>query len=488
VWFGVATRLGASWPDSGAIIAAGVERFFEPLSPRDAWFIYAERPDAPLDVGTVYVFEGEPRVPGGRGAAGIEETVFERLHLFPRYRQKLHRVALNLSHPVWIDDPDFDVGFHIRHEKLPEPANGAKARAAVARILSRPLPRNRPLWEMVGLHGLPDGRLMIVNRAHHAMVDGLAHRDIMTTMFDDSPEGTAVEPPPVPWSPRPAPGDLALVWHQLKGLWFGPPDPGPGPLIRIGLWLAAWRGFLQLGRSVITPRPRLFFNRNFGPRRTGRGLKVPLADFKALKQRYGATINDAVLAVIAEGLHRWLTARGERVPERIRVFVPVSLRVPGVKAETGNQISGLVFELPTGPMDMAERLKRINRTTGDLKRSKQALAADRLANLANWAPPSLLVLAGRVMATPNAGANMNVTNIPGPQEPLYTGGARLLEVWPFAPLYPSMALGVAVVSYCGEVYFGLGADPGVVDDVEVFAGHLRAGAEACRELARAPVE
>ena len=215
---------------------------------------------------------------------------------------------------------------------------------------------------------------------------------------------------------------------------------------------------------------------------------MPLADFKALKQRYGSTVNDAVLAVIAEGLHGWLTARGERVPERIRVFVPVSLRIPGTRAEGGNQISGMVFELPTGSMSMVERLKRINRTTGDLKRSKQALAADRLANLANWAPPSLLVLAGRVMSTPNAGANMNVTNIPGPQLPLYTGGARLLEVWPFAPLYPSMALGVAVVSYCGEVYFGLGADPGVVDDVEAFAGYLRSGAEACRELARAPVE
>lgn len=459
--------------------------FFEPLSPRDAWFIYAERADAPLDVATVYVFEGGSRVRGGRGAAGIEQTVADRLHLFPRYRQKLHRIALNLGHPVWIDDPDFDLGFHIRHEMLPEPVTGARARAAVARILSRPLPRNRPLWEMVVLHGLTGGRVLIVNRAHHAMVDGIAHRDIMTTLFDDSPEGTPVEPPPEPWRPRPAPGDVALVWHQLKGLLLDPGEPGPGPLTGVGLWLAAWRGFLQLGRSVITPRPRLFFNRSFGPRRTGRGLKVSLADFKALKQRYGSTINDAVLAVIAEGLHRWLTARGERVPERIRVFVPVSMRTPGVKADPGNRISGIVFELPTGSMGLQERLSRINRTTGDMKRSKQALAADRLANLANWAPPTLLVLAGRVMSTPNAGANMNVTNIPGPQQPLYTGGARLLEVWPFAPLYPSMALGVAVVSYNGDVYFGLGADPGVVDDVEEFAGHLKAAADACTELARA---
>jgi WS/DGAT/MGAT family acyltransferase len=461
------------------------ETFHEPLTARDAWFVYAERQDTPLDIGTVYVFEGGSRVPGGRGAAGIEDTIAERLHLFPRYRQRLHRVTLNVGHPVWVDDPHFDLGFHVRHEVLPQPAGGAQARAAVARILTRPLARNRPLWEMVVLHGLSGGRVVIVNRVHHAMVDGIAHRDIMTTLFDATPEGVAVGPPPEPWWPRPAPGDLALVWRQLWGRLFRVGEPAPGPLTGLVLWLAAWRGFLQLGRSVLTPRPRLFFNRRLGPRRTGRGLKVPLDDFRALKRRYGCTINDAVLAVISEGLHRWLTARGESVPERVRVFVPVSLRAPGTRAEGGNRISGMVFELPTGVMTVEERLRRVHRTTGDLKRSRQALAADQLAGLANWAPPTLLVLAGRVMATPQAGANLNVTNVPGPQQPLYTGGARLLEIWPFAPLYPSMALGVAVVSYNGDVFFGLGADPGVVADVDTFTAHLGAAADACVELARA---
>ncbi len=462
----------------------GVTAFSEPLTARDAWFVYAERRDAPLDIGTVYVFEGGSRVPGGRGAAGIEQTIAERLHLFPRYRQKMHRIALNIGHPVWVDDPDFDLGFHVRHELLPEGATGADARAAVARILTRPLPHNRPLWEMVVLHGLSGGRVMIVNRVHHAMVDGVAHRDIMTTLFDSSPEGTAVEPPAEPWRPRRAPGDLVLVWRQLTNRLAGK-RAGPGPLTGFVLWLVAWRGFLQLGRSILTPRPRLFFNRRLGPRRSGRGLKVALADFRALKQLLGCTINDAVLAVVAEGLHRWLKARGERVPERIRVFVPVSMRVPGVRDDAANRISGLVFELPTGAMSMEERLRRINRTTGDLKRSRQALAADKLAGLANWAPPTLLVLAGRVMATPQAGANLNVTNVPGPQQPLFTGGAQLLEIWPFAPLYPSMALGLAVVSYNGDVFFGLGADPSVVQDVAAFAGHLKAAADACVGLARA---
>jgi diacylglycerol O-acyltransferase / wax synthase len=461
-----------------------VSTFYEPLNARDAWFVYAERRDVPLDIGTVYVFEGGSRVPGGRGAAGIEETIAERLHLFPRYRQKLHRIALNIGHPVWVEDPDFDLGFHIRHEILPEPVTGARARAAVARILSRPLARNRPLWEMVVLHGLSGGRVMIVNRVHHAMVDGIAHRDIMTTLFDDSAEGAVHEQPAEEWRPRRAPNDAVMVWRQLTSRLVGREEASPGPLTGLVLWLVAWRGFLQLGRSTLVPRPRLFFNRRLGPRRTGRGLRVPLADFRALKARFGCTINDAVLAVVADGLHRWLTARGERVPERIRVFVPVSLRMPGVKEEAGNRISGMVFDLPTGAMSMEDRLAQVHRTTGDLKRSKQALAADKLAGLADWAPPTLLVLAGRVMATPQAGANMNVTNVPGPQVPLYTGGAQLLEIWPFAPLYPSMALGLAIVSYNGDVYFGLGADPGVVDDVEAFAGHLRAATESCLALVR----
>ena len=234
---------------------------------------------------------------------------------------------------------------------------------------------------------------------------------------------------------------------------------------------------------MVRPRPDLFFNRKLSPQRTGRGLKVPLSAFKALKDRYGCTVNDAVLAVVAEALHRWFRQRGEDVPAKVRVFCPVSVRAESAHGRPGNQISGMVFELPTSDLSIEERLKRINVTTGDLKRTRQAVAADQLAGLAEWAPPSLLVLAGRVMSTPQAGANINVTNVPGPQFPLYSGGAQLLEVWPFAPLYPSMGLGVAIVSYNGDAYFGLSADPSVVPDVEEFTLRLRQAAADCTALA-----
>ena len=454
--------------------------FHEPLSARDAWFLYAERAETPLDVGTVYVFEGGSQVPGGRGALGLEETVAERIHLVPRYRQRIHRVPFNLAHPVWVDDPYFDLGAHIRREVLPPPGEGAQLRRLVARILARPLDKRRPLWEMTLITGLRGGRVVVVNRAHHAMVDGVSSVDILTLLLDAEPEGYRPDPPPPEWSPRGAPSNWQLIRPLLWNIGGGQERtrlPAVWRTRRI-----PWRGMAKLGGTMVRPRPDLFFNRKLSPQRTGRGLKVPLSAFKALKDRYGCTVNDAVLAVVSEALYRWFRARGERVPEKVRVFCPVSVRAEGAHGRLGNQISGMVFELPTSDITIEQRLKRIHVSTGDLKRTRQAVAADQLAGLAEWAPPTLLVLAGRVMSTPQAGANINVTNVPGPQFPLYSGGAQLLEVWPFAPLYPSMGLGVAIVSYNGDAYFGLSADPSVVPDVEEFTRNLRQAADDCTAL------
>jgi diacylglycerol O-acyltransferase / wax synthase len=456
--------------------------FSEPLSARDAWFLYAERPETPLDLATVYVFEGESQVPGGRGATGLEDTVAERIHLVPRYRQRIHHAPFHIVLPVWVDDPHFDLGAHIRREVLPPPGDGAQVRRLVARILARPLDKRRPLWEMTLITGLRSGHVVIVNRAHHAMVDGVSSVDILTLLLDADPEGFRPEPAP-PWKPRPAPSN----WQLLKPmLWNLSAQPATERTRLPVVWRSRrlpWTGMWQLGGTMVRRRPDVFFNRKLSPQRTGRGLKVPLSAFKALKERYRCTVNDAVLAVVSEGLHRWFKSRGETVPARVRVFCPVSVRGEEGRGRLGNQISGMVFELPTGELAIEERLRRINVTTGDLKRTRQAIAADKLADLAEWAPPTLLVLAGRIMSTPQAGANINVTNIPGPQFPLYCGGARLLEVWPFAPLYPTMGLGVAVVSYNGDTYFGLTADPAVVPDVEAFARALREAAADCVALA-----
>ena len=431
------------------------------------------------------MFEGGSQVPGGRGALGIEETVKERIHLVPRYRQRIQRVPFNVAHPVWVDDPHFDLGNHVRREVLPPPADGAALRRLVMRILSRPLDMRRPLWEMTILTGLSGDRVVVVNRAHHAMVDGVSTVDILTLLLDTTPETYTPEQPKEAWEPRGAPTSWQLIRPLL---WNVGSQRKEERTMMPAVWNTTrlpWRSLFKLSGKMVSPRPDLFFNRRIGPQRTGRGLKVPLSTFKALKDRFGCTVNDAVLAVVSEGLHRWFKDRGESVPERVRVFCPVSVRGDEGRGRGGNQISGMVLELPTGDLTMEERLRSIKITTGDLKRTRQAVAADKLAGLADWAPPTLLVLAGRLMSNPQGGANINVTNVPGPQFPLYSGGAQLVEVWPFAPLYPSMGLGVAIVSYNGDAYFGLTADPGIVPDVEEFTAKLRDAAAECAALAGA---
>jgi diacylglycerol O-acyltransferase / wax synthase len=448
--------------------------------------LYAERSSTPLDLGTVYVFEGGSQVPGGRGALGIEQTIKERIHLVPRYRQRIQRVPLNIAHPVWVDDAHFDLGAHVRREVLPPPGDGADLRKLVMRILSRPLDMRRPLWEMTIVTGLHGDRVVLVNRAHHAMVDGVSSVDILTLLLDTTPETYTPEPPENEWAPRPAPTSWQLIRPMLWNVGANRKDERT---VLPAVWNTTrlpWRSLFKLSGKMVTPRPSLFFNRKIGPQRTGRGLKVPLAAFKALKERFGCTVNDAVLAVVSEGLFRWFKLRGEKVPEKVRVFCPVSVRGDEGRGRLGNQISGMVLELPTGDLTMEERLRNIKITTGDLKRTRQAVAADKLAGLADWAPPTLLVLAGRLMSNPQGGANINVTNVPGPQFPLFSGGAELLEVWPFAPLYPSMGLGVAIVSYNGDAYFGLTADPDLVPDVEAFTANLRDASAACEALATGP--
>jgi diacylglycerol O-acyltransferase len=430
------------------------------------------------------VFEGDSQLPGGRGALGIEQTIKERIHLVPRYRQRIQRVPLNIAHPVWVDDAHFDLGAHVRREVLPPPGDGAALRKLVMRILSRPLDMRRPLWEMTIVTGLHGDRVVLVNRAHHAMVDGVSSVDILTLLLDTTPETYTPEPPDVVWAPRTAPTSWQLIRPMLWNVGANRKDERT---VLPAVWNTTrlpWRSLFKLSGKMVTPRPNLFFNRKIGPQRTGRGLKVPLSAFKALKDRFGCTVNDAVLAVVSEGLYRWFKLRGERVPDRVRVFCPVSVRGDEGRSRLGNQISGMVLELPTGDITMEERLRSIKITTGDLKRTRQAVAADKLAGLADWAPPTLLVLAGRLMSNPQGGANINVTNVPGPQFPLYSGGAELLEVWPFAPLYPSMGLGVAIVSYNGDAYFGLTADPDLVPDVEAFTAKLRDAATECAALAK----
>jgi diacylglycerol O-acyltransferase / wax synthase len=469
--------------------------FSEELTALDAFFLYAERAEAPLHIGAVYVFEGEPRVAGGRGALGIARTLEERLHLVPRYRQRVRFRPLNIGHPVWVDDADFDLKHHVRRATLPQPGSDATLRELAARVLAERLDTSRPLWELTVVDGLSGGRVALINKVHHAMVDGISSVDIGTLLFDAEP--TAAQGTPQPWRPRPAPDDLSLALGTLDGLRrvaAGNPLALPFKVPQLVRGVAQqalaspWAGAASLAVSLVRPGPQLFFNRMIGPYRRFAHLAVPLSALKEVKDVFAATVNDVVLAVVAEAMAQWLEERGEPEADVMRVFCPVSVRDESQRYALGNQVSGMVVELPTAPMPPVTRLARVATATGELKRSGQAVAARSLTTITSWAPATLHALGSRLASEPRFGlqsrVNMVVTNVPGPQQPFYTGGARMLEVWPFVPIYHTLGLNVALVSYDGVVHVGLDADRELVPDLDRFARHLDGAVAEYAAIAR----
>jgi WS/DGAT/MGAT family acyltransferase len=463
------------------------ETFYEPLAGLDAWFLYAERHEAPLHIGATYIFEGTPRIAGGRGALGLARTIEERLHLVPRYRQKVMWLPGNLGHPVWIDDPDFDLSYHVRRAALPSPGDDATLREYTARVFARPLDLNKPLWEMTVIEGLSGGRVAVVNKVHHAMVDGISTVDIATLLLDSEPSPTPYGRPKR-WKARPAPSRAELIRQAVEGL--SPANAlkqiatlRPQQLLE-GVMRSPWLGGLQLALAWLRPGAPLFFNQQIGPHRRVQSVRVPLQHLKDVKTAFGGTVNDVVLAVIGEAIWRWLDDRGEDVPPALRVFAPVSVRDDSQRYQLGNMVTGMVVEVPLGQMTPKERVRRVTAATGDLKRSRQAVAAGTLTQLANWAPSTLQALAARVMTSQpqwtnqssRSAINLVATNVPGPQVPFFTGGAQLLEFWPLVAIYHSLGLNLAIVSYNGSVHFGMLADRDLVPDLDDFAKHLERSA------------
>ena len=458
--------------------------FFEPLSGLDAWFLYAERYEAPLHIGATYIFEGTPQVRGGRGALGLARTIEERLHLVPRYRQKVMWLPGNLGNPVWVDDPDFDLSYHVRRAALPSPGDEAALRDYTARVFARPLDLNKPLWEMTVVEGLSGGRVAVVNKVHHAMVDGISTVDLATLLLDAEPT-PARYGRPKRFKPRPAPSHAELLRHSVDAI---SPAAALKQLASLrprqileAVAHSPWSGGLQLALAWLRPGTPLFFNRPIGPHRRVQSVRVPLQHLKDVKTAFGGTVNDAVLAVIAEAMWRWLDDRGEPIPDALRVFAPVSVRDSTERYKLGNMVSAMVVEIPLGPMTPKERVSRVTAATGDLKRSRQAVAAGTLTQLAIWAPATLQALAGRVMSSQpiwsrQSVVNIVATNVPGPQMPFYTGGSQLLEFWPLVAIYHSLGLNLAIVSYNGSVHFGMLADRDLVPDLDDFAKHLEQSA------------
>ena len=443
------------------------------MSPMDASFLHIEGPNNPMHIGGVSVFEG-PAPPFER----LEEMVAAKLDAVPRYRQKVRFVPLALGRPVWVEDPYFNLEYHLRHSALPAPGTEQILRRTAGRIFAQHLDRRRPLWEIWMIEGLSENRWALLSKVHHCMVDGVAATDLMTVMFDASPRPAAGDA----WAPAPEPSGLELVVRSLTHQ-----ASSPAEQLRI-VRAAVRRPRMTLARAgdllrgmtsalgLLRPLEGSSLTGAVGPHRSWSTARVDLTDVKAIKDALGGTINDVVLTLVSGGLRELLAARGEYVEGRaVRALVPVSVRRPGEEGVYNNRVSAMFAELPVGIRDPAVRLSAIRSQMDGLKQSKQAVAGDVLTSLSGFAPALLLALAGRLAArSPSLGVQTGVTNVPGPQRPLQTLERTLLESFPFVPVIGNVRISIAVFSYDGHLYFGVSADYDSSNDIDI----LTAGVEA----------
>ncbi|HEY6378378.1 MAG TPA: wax ester/triacylglycerol synthase family O-acyltransferase [Candidatus Dormibacteraeota bacterium] len=453
------------------------------LTALDATFLHYEHAHTPLHVAGLYIFEGTPDIPGRPGLGGLFQTIAERLPEVPRYRQRALPVPLGLGQPVWVDDPDFDLSYHLRRAALPAPGGVTELLDYVARIHARPLDHRRPLWEAYVIEGLADGRLALYNKTHHAMIDGISGVDLATILLDRDPEGRR---PTVtaPFRPAALPAGTQMVAATLRE-GFGDLGRGVAGAVRRpwtvpGRMVGAVAGTTQIGRllSLLRPVPESPLNVPVGAARRISLVSISLARAKAVKNASGGTVNDVVLAAVGEAFDHFLTHRGVAHQEQVyRVMVPVSVRDETERMALGNRVAAMFVDLPVGSMPARRRLAAVTHAMKDLKERRQAVAADRLIALAGLAPATLHGLAGRLEFTNQRLLNSVVSNVPGVQYPLYSGGARLLETYPLLPLTANLGVIICVTSYNGGLYFGIIGDYDAVPDVDVIGAGLRRGFE-----------
>jgi diacylglycerol O-acyltransferase / wax synthase len=455
------------------------------MSPMDASFLHIEGPNNPMHIGGVSIFEG-PAPPFER----LEQMVASKLDAVPRYRQKVRFVPLGLGRPVWVEDPHFNLGYHLRHTGLPAPGSDAILRTTAARIFAQHLDRTKPLWEIWMVEGLSNNRWALLSKVHHSMVDGVSATDLMTVMFDDAP----ITAPDEPWQPVPEPSGAQLVARSLTRQTLNPSEQVRvvraavrRPRATAGQALDLVRGTLS-SVGLLRPLPRSSLTGSIGPHRKWSTAYVHLSDVKTIRAKQGGTVNDVVLTFVTGGLRELLLARGESIDGRsVRALIPVSVRHPGERGVYNNRVSAMFAELPVGLPDPARQLRTIRAQMDRLKQSKQAVAGDVLTSLSGFAPPMLLALGGRLAArSPSLGVETGVTNVPGPQHPLQTLGRRLLQSYPFVPLIGNVRISIAIFSYDGGLYFGVTGDYDSSKDIDLLTTGIEAAVTPLLQLKSAP--
>ncbi|MGH2782505.1 MAG: WS/DGAT/MGAT family O-acyltransferase, partial [Thermoleophilaceae bacterium] len=439
------------------------------LSAIDASFLHQEKQASHMHVGALVVFEGPPPA-----REDLSAHIESRLRLVPRYRQRLAFPRFDLGRPFWVDDPTFNLDYHVRHTALPRPGSADQLRQLVGRIFSQRLDRSKPLWETWLVHGLEDNRFALISKTHHALVDGVSGVDIATVLFDLQPVPAELEGEDG-WTPAPVPSDVELVAEGIKGL-VGTPlslagralDVLQHPSRSVAQAREAAEGVGEVVWAGLNPAPDVPLNVEIGPHRRIWWVQSRLSDFKEVKNALGGTVNDAVLAVVAGALGHWLRTRGVRTPGlELRALVPVSIRTEDEQGALGNRIAAMRGPLPVYVEDPVDRLGQVRESMGNLKQSKQALGAEVISGLQDFAPPTLLAQASRVNFSTRL-FNLIVTNVPGPQFPLYLLGREMEEIVPIAFLPENHALAIAIMSYNGKVDFGLLGDYDAMPDLEDF--------------------
>ena len=444
------------------------------LSALDASFLYLEEPGTPMHVAGVLILRAPP---DGLDHDRLLDLVRARLPLVPRYRQRVLEVPGHLANPAWVDDPDFDLGFHVRRSGLPRPGTDEQLLDLVSRLVSRPLDRSRPLWEMYLVEGLVDDRIALVTKTHPALVDGLGAVDIGQVILETSPDPS--EPAPDDWRPRRPPGSLALVWEALEEYVARPSAVVDTARVAASdvrattgrMAAAAGDLLVAAARTVVRPAPVSPLNAAIGRQRKVAIARADLEQLKSVRRSNGGTVNDVLLTVVTGALREWLLSRGEPVigSTSVRALVPLSVH-NAEEDVPGNQVSSFLVDLPVGEPNPRVRLARISYAMRAVAQTGQSVGADTLVRLSGFAPPTLHALGARAASGLSRRLfNLVVTNVPGPQVPLYAAGARMLEVFPVVPLARGQGLAIGLTSYDGGVYFGLNADRDSVGDVDVLA-------------------
>ncbi len=442
------------------------------LRPRDLALLALESPTSPMHQAAVEIFE-----PGDSGFDHdrLVELIADRISFAPRYRQRLQPVPGRLANPVWHDDPDFDLGYHVRRSALPRPGSMDQLRELVARIVSRPLDRSRPLWEVYFVEGLADGRVAVLTKSHLALVDGVDTVDLGQVLLDVTAEPKSLGGDE--WRPERRPSPFGLVAEALG-------DSAHDPRLVLDTVRSNATAALRnagaardrVGRvaDALTnrrPAPESPITGELSQQRRLVTVRTSLADHRAIRDAHGGTVNDVVLATVAGALRAWLMTRAESLGglRRIRAVAPVSVIDDELEPTAlGSQIAAHRVSLPVGEPSAVVRLHQVSYSFKVHQETGRGVAADRLAGIAGFAPATFHALGSRVAVDElRRGFQLVVTNVPGPQEPLHAAGARMVETYPVHPLLPGHALAIGVTSYDGHVFYGLTADRDLLPDADV---------------------